>query len=185
MIKIDKINRELLEAYFNISIAFKGHSILELRNDNLDGLAFKEIKVPSFRKDYDDEEDQSQLIDRFDLKNWHIITYRDNDKIVAGAIIAHDTPEINMLEGKKDLAVLWDIRIDEAYRGHGIGSKIIDQVKELSKEIGCNRIKIETQNINVAACRFYMKQGGVLTSFNKHYYNDLPKEIQMIWSIYL
>lgn len=56
MIKIDKVNRELLEAYFKVSIAYKGHSKLELKNDTLDDLSFKEIEVATFRKDYDDEE---------------------------------------------------------------------------------------------------------------------------------
>jgi hypothetical protein len=42
-------------------------------------------------------------------------------------------------------------------------------------------MEIETQNNNVAACRFYAKQGCILSSINPDAYPDFPDEVQMIW----
>jgi hypothetical protein len=39
----------------------------------------------------------------------------------------------------------------------------------------------ETQNINVAACRFYAKQGCTLSAINRFAYRDCPEEVQLIW----
>ena len=41
------------------------------------------------------------------------------------------------------------------------------------------------QNVNVAACRFYMAMGCELSAVNLHAYPDLPDEAQLIWSLSL
>ena len=41
---------------------------------------------------------------------------------------------------------------------------------------------VETQNVNVAACRFYERQGCVLKQANPDAYPQLPEEIQLIVS---
>ena len=43
---------------------------------------------------------------------------------------------------------------------------------------------IETQNINVNACRFYAKQGCKLGGINRYGYGDHPQvkhEVMLIW----
>jgi hypothetical protein len=40
---------------------------------------------------------------------------------------------------------------------------------------------VETQNVNVAACRFYARQGCVLTAVDPFAYPALPGEIQLLW----
>lgn len=186
MVRIDKPNRKLLKEYSKLSIAFEIKSELHIRGSGLGGLSFEEIPVETYKKDYDTKDNNPGLLmDQFDLSHWSIISYFEDGLRVGGAILAYNTKEINMLEGKTDLAVLWDIRIDKVHRGKGIGRKLIEAAKEVATQLGCNRIKIETQNNNVKACRFYEKQGAVLTGFNKHCYKDYAKEVQMIWSIYL
>jgi len=48
-------------------------------------------------------------------------------------------------------------------------------------------MKIECQNNNVPAVKFYHKQGAILSAINEHaYYNDLPEfrnEVQLIWML--
>ena len=46
---------------------------------------------------------------------------------------------------------------------------------------GCRRLKVETQNINVPACRFYERQGCVLAEVRRDAYPELPGEIQLLW----
>ena len=42
-------------------------------------------------------------------------------------------------------------------------------------------MKVETQNVNVPACRFYARQGCVLGAINRFAYPDLPDEVQLLW----
>ena len=46
---------------------------------------------------------------------------------------------------------------------------------------GCRDLKVETQNINVAACRFYAARGCRLREVNADAYPGLPGEVQFIW----
>lgn len=185
-IMIKHPTKELLDEYAKISIKFEVSSIyvLELCDKGLGGVIFKEKQVTPYVKDYDTMDDNpSHLLDKFDLRHWCVVLAYHESKLVGGAIIAFDTEGINMLEGRSDLAVLWDIRIDEPYRGRGVGRKIVQECISWAKQKKCNRLKIETQNINVNACRFYAGQGAELSNINKYCYGDFPEEIQFIWSI--
>jgi predicted GNAT family acetyltransferase len=73
--------------------------------------------------------------------------------------VAHRTPGVYMLEGRDDLAVLWDIRVQPVVRGHGIGHLLFEAAAATARQWQCRLLKIETQNINVAACRFYAREG--------------------------
>jgi hypothetical protein len=46
-------------------------------------------------------------------------------------------------------------------------------------------LKIETQNSNVAACRFYAREGCQLRGIHPGAYADFPDEIQLLWYIEL
>lgn len=51
------------------------------------------------------------------------------------------------------------IAIDEAHRHQGIGTKIMDDIRELAKEHGCNDIQLSVYPQNENAVRFYEKCG--------------------------
>lgn len=70
------------------------------------------------------------------------------------ATIAFNTPGLRLLEGRRDLSVLWDIRVAPDARGKGIGSALFERVEVWAKANGCCQLKVETQNINVRACDF-------------------------------
>lgn len=86
-----------------------------------------------------------------------------------------------MLENREDLAVLWDLRIAPRARRRGLGAKLFGAASDWATTRGCRWLAIETQNINVPACRFYASQGYVLGSIHRFAYPDLPDEIQLIW----
>ncbi|MFZ4395340.1 MAG: GNAT family N-acetyltransferase [Kiritimatiellia bacterium] len=50
-----------------------------------------------------------------------------------------------------------------------------------SRRRKCRRLKVETQNINVPACRFYTKHGFTLGAINRYAYTEFPDEIELIW----
>jgi hypothetical protein len=44
------------------------------------------------------------------------------------------------------------------------------------------QLEVETQNNNVAACRFYAAMGCELRSIDRLAYPDLPDEAQLVWT---
>jgi streptothricin acetyltransferase len=97
------------------------------------------------------------------------------------AVIAFDCAGVEMLERRRDLAVLWDIRVDMAFRGYGIGASLFQAAEQWAAKRRCRQLKVETQNTNIAACRFYVRQGCTLGAVNRLAYPNLPNEIQMLW----
>lgn len=53
------------------------------------------------------------------------------------------------------MAALSDIRAQPDWRGRGIGSRLFKKAVTYARSFGCQQLKIEAQNINVRACRFY------------------------------
>ena len=109
-----------------------------------------------------------------------LAAYREEQR-VGGAVIAFNTDGLYMLEGITDLAVLWDLRIRTEWRGQGIGTALFFAAERWSAQRDCHTLKIETQNVNVPACRFYVRMGCTLGAINKHAYPELPDEIQLLW----
>jgi len=127
--------------------------------------------------------------ERWDITHWAFFMAFDGARPVGAATVASRTQGVNMLAGRDDLAVLWDLRVDEAYKRRGIGQKLMHMALDWSREQGLQQMKIECQNTNVPACKFYHKQGAVLSEVNEYaYYHDLEQfrhEIQLIWFINL
>ncbi len=144
-------------------------------------LALRQVNTP-YVKEYDHP--GNQPVDwpaTFDIANWGIMTAHDAGQLVGGAAVAWNTPAVNMLEGRPDLAVLWDLRVAVASRGRGVGRALFAAARDWCRARKVTELKIETQNINVPACRFYAAQGSVLTAINCRAYPELPNEIQLIW----
>jgi GNAT superfamily N-acetyltransferase len=66
-------------------------------------------------------------------------------------------------------------------RSNGVGTALFKAAEVWSMAKGCRQIKVETQNINVPACRFYAKQGCVLRTVQLHAYSEFPDEAQLLW----
>ena len=56
-------------------------------------------------------------------------------------------------------AFIDDLSISRQFRGKGIGTTLMDAAVNWSKENNLNGVSLETQDINLLACRFYMKYG--------------------------
>jgi GNAT superfamily N-acetyltransferase len=168
------------------SIAFTVDRILTpaLAGGGLGGISLTETPVAApYVKDYDAEEGEgpARWAERFDISNWGMIgAYRDGMRI-GGAVLAFRTPQLYMLGGRDDVTVIWDLRVAPAHRGTGAGSALFQAAERWAGARGCGWLKIETQNVNVAACRFYRKLGAVLGGINRFAYPDLPAEVQLLW----
>jgi GNAT superfamily N-acetyltransferase len=180
VLKIQEMGADILLQYKEIPIAFKVESMLhvDLIKGGLGGIRLKEERVvPSYIKDYDAYEDGSpaEWPKRFDIHNWGIFLALDETHPIGGATVAFNTPELHMLDGRKDLAVLWDLRILPDSRGRGIGTKLFNHAANWSRDQGCKQLKLETQNVNVPACRLYAKQGCQLGEINRYAYAGHPE----------
>lgn len=162
-----------LAAYGRVSIAFEGRSRLDL--DELRQGRFVEVPVTPFRKDYDQFEAPSAWPKRFDVRAWVRVEMPGG-----GAVVAFDTPGVDMLEGRRDLAVLWDLRVAPEARGRGVGRRLVRAAERWARERGAVELKVETQDNNVAACRFYAAVGFGLSEVVPNAYPGLD-EAMLIW----
>ena len=175
-----------LAEYARVPIIFTVYRVLDVtnRDDGSGDFALSErgLEAP-YEKDYDAiaGEGPLQWGRRFDLSKWALFTARSANRIVGGATVAFDTPGLTMLEGRRDLAVLWDIRVIPDARRQGVGAALFQKVEAWARLHGCRQLKIETQNVNVQACRFYERQGCRLRAIHRAAYPELPEEIQLLW----
>ncbi len=172
--------------YSSISIAFQVSEIVEVAelSTSSGGFSMSEraLTLP-YVKDYDAiaGEGPCQWPLHFDVSKWGLFAARLGDQRLGGAAVAFDTPGLDMLEGRCDLAVLWDIRVAPEVRGRGIGALLFRAAEGWARARGCRAIKIETQNTNAPACRFYARQGCILAAIRPFAYPQFPNEVQMLW----
>ena len=185
-IEVVQKSTKILAGYGDIPISFTVDSRYHVHaiDGGLGGWKLTEVPVQlPYVKDYDAEKDDrvGSWSRRWDISNWALFAALDDWVPVGGAVVARDTPGVYMLEGRPDLAVLWDIRIRPDYRRRGIGSRLFRRAAEWARAKGCRQLKIETQNINVAACKFYASQGCYLGAIHPGIYESLPEEVQLLW----
>ncbi len=83
-----------------------------------------------------------------------------------------------------NLAYIDDLCVDAAFRGQGIGARLMICAEEWARRSHLPGIMLETQNINTAACRLYARCGFKLCGFDTHLYKALPAvqdEIALYW----
>lgn len=175
-----------LPEYSRVPIAFWVESRFRVEPvlGGLGGLTLAEEPVTPYVKDYDANREVPRPVGwamRWNIANWGILGAFDGGQRVGGAVIAWNTDGVDMLHGRTDLAVLWDLRVLPERRGEGIGTQLFAHALAWARERQCHEISVETQNINVPACRFYARQGCTLAAINRYAYPDLPDEAQMLW----
>lgn len=156
----------------------------ELADGGLGGISLVERALAEpYVKDHDDTADQGpeRWPRRFDTSNWELLVAIINGEVTGGAALTFDTPGIEMLEGHRDLAVLWDLRVAPAWRGQGVGTDLFHAAMAWAGPRGCRQLKVETQNVNVPARRFYHGQGCVPGAIHRFAYPALPEEVQLLW----
>lgn len=186
MITYKKINKDYFDLYDSIDMLVQVKSIYKLEkiNRGLGGIILKEEIVEEYLKNLGIYEIAVDYEKDFDISNWAFFMAFHEDKPVGAVTIAARTANVHMLEGRDDLCVLWDIRVTKSYKHMGIGQKLFDLAVNWSKEQGFKQMKIECQNNNVPACKFYHKQGAVLSKIDDYaYYNEaeIREEVQLIW----
>lgn len=194
-VQIRQFGPECLERYGRVSTAFMVTSVLRVESieGGLGGVRLIEEDVAEpYEKDYDAYEDEDPARwRRFDLSNWGFFLAFGGgaeadgsaSNTIGAAAVAVRSAGVNMLEERDDLAVLWDIRVRPDCRRCGIGTALFRHAVNWAKQSRCRQLKIETQNVNVAACRFYAGQGCHLGRIDRYGYTDprIAHETMLLW----
>jgi GNAT superfamily N-acetyltransferase len=185
MIEILEIKPEQLSEYTRIPSRFEVRSVLDIKliDGGLGGMTLREVQVEPYVKDYDAYgETPEDWPKRFDVSNWGFFLAKAGETTAGAAAVAFDTTGVFMLEARRDLSVLWDIRVRPEYRGVGI--PLFRYAVEWSRKRGCKQMKVETQNVNVPACRFYQRMGCQLGEIRRFGYAVVPsvaQEVMLNW----
>jgi GNAT superfamily N-acetyltransferase len=188
MITFKKADFDCLELYNQIPMKVLVTRIIEVKKSGT-GLGviayeFHEKDVRPYIKDFAEEgESAVRWKKEFDISHWALFMAFDTLKPIGGAVVAARTPSIRMLDGRDDIALLWDIRVDDHYKRQGIGHRLFTMAVDWSKEQGYQYLKIECQNTNLPACRFYEKHGAELIVVNEHAYGN--GEVMFLWYLSL
>ena len=165
---------------FTVAERFDDQALAALRHD-----AFAQAVAvsPPYWKDYDSYPGghPSAWPRQFDLSRWTILAAYDRTRHVGGAVVIVDDPQIAFVRDCPACALLWDVRVVPDARRQGVGSALLDAAERRARERGARSLRVETQDVNVPACRFYHAQGFRLERATPGAYAELPSEVQLIW----
>jgi ribosomal protein S18 acetylase RimI-like enzyme len=183
MIEVQRESFDVIGAYAQVPTAFLVTSVLEPTPNANAGSEFslkERVIGDPYIKNYDaiSGNRPTDWSTQFDTATWQIFSAFDGAVRVGGAI-AFVTSSADIRH--KPYADLWDLRVDPARRRAGYASALFHEVERWAGEKGCAALRIETQHINVAACRFYEQQGCTLHSVRAGAYPEFPGEIRLIW----
>lgn len=89
-------------------------------------------------------------------KNNFLITSKDAERVV-GILIGH---RLARLDAAQAQVLLYEIDVHPDFRKRGIGSAMIQELKNLAKESGASEVWVITNKSNEAAMQLYEATGG-------------------------
>jgi GNAT superfamily N-acetyltransferase len=154
-----------------IEIAFEVARILHVGRSRTGAPILRERAVATpWRKDYD-ALPGNRPVDwpaRFDVSRWVVLSAWSSGQRIGGLVIAEGT-------------MIWDLRVLPELRGRGVGAQLFGAAERWIRAHGGRHVEVETQNINLAACRFYERCGCRLERVERGTYPDFPDEVELVW----
>ena len=99
------------------------------------------------------------------VKNRELYVAKLGGSVVGYAMTAmrvHDLPELV----KRKVFYIQQFCVDEEFRGHGIGTQMMEELRVLAKAFGCTDIQLNVYPQNDAAVSFYQKCGFMIQNIN-------------------
>ncbi len=100
----------------------------------------------------------------------------DDDQVIALLDVERET--------WRKTALIWNLYVDRAFRGRGLGGELVTRAIEWARQRGLRAIWLETQTNNWPACNFYRKHGFQLCGVDDHFYSNDDigeKEVAIFW----
>jgi GNAT superfamily N-acetyltransferase len=171
-ISIRKMDKDTIQDANKCDAAFTVDSKLVLRAE--DGVvSYQVVSVKPYQKRYVFEErDYSAYISNPDK----IVYFAYANDQLAG--------QINVAKHWNAYAWIDDFAVNPLFRGHGVGRALMQKAVDWTKEKNLPGIMLETQDVNVPACRFYQNFGFKLHGFDTYLYKGLnpsTDEIALYW----
>ncbi|PTM59902.1 GNAT family N-acetyltransferase [Desmospora activa] len=146
--------------------------VLTLKENEI-GYTVKEL--PAYEKSY-----------ASDVEDTDYSRYIDNpDQAVYLAFAANQAVGQMVLKRNwNQYAYVEDLKVDNDFRGYGIGRQCIEQAKHWARERGMPGIMLETQSNNVSACKFYESCGFIIGGFDLCLYKGIhpqSEEVAVYW----
>jgi ribosomal protein S18 acetylase RimI-like enzyme len=187
-IEIVEESPERLSDYARVSIgffvreAFDQAAIEALRHG--EDAAATVVKAP-YKKDYDQYPGAhpTDWPEHLDKARWTILAaYQDGDRVGGAAVVIGDANLELLNERPPETALLLDLRVAPEARHQGVGTALLRAVESSAARGGARCLLVETQQVNVPACRFYLRHGFALVEARPHAYPELPDEVQLLWA---
>ena len=186
-ISVREISRDRYPEYAEIDSSYEVASVLKVipKDKGLGGLQFVEEAVAQpYRKGADGPEDSpSSWPPRQEPGEFVAFLAMEDALPVGGAAVIVNPAGAFLFERRDALAGLWDIRVRPDHRRRGVGSQLLLHAADWAKTRGCAQLRVECQNVNVAACRFYAKHctlGGV-ERYGYAACADVAHEAMLLW----
>ena len=178
---IVQISTAQFSLYDSIPSQFLVKSIYRVENmqNGPGGLTLVEEPVKNpFTRDYNFSgiDIPTTWAQKFDMSNWGIFITLAGEQPIGGCAIALDGDVFPVREmQRKDLAIVWDIRVRPAFQRQGVGTLLFLHAANWSKEQGYGQLGLETDTSNVPACKFYTHLGCELGAILKYGYSGIPE----------
>ena len=190
MTDIREVDKTYFPLYDEVSqnVEIKSEYIVKRINNGLGGFVIEEKSVDYRVKDLGKYERAMEFEKQFDISNWRFYMAFDGETPIGAMTVAGPTKGLDLLQGRNDACILWDIRVADNYKHMGVGQRMFDLGVKNAKSDGYKMMMIECQNNNVTACNFYKKQGALLDKMDMHAYDSEPGcegEVQFIWYLKL
>lgn len=174
-----------LPAYALVPITFDVREVIDVAAMRPDHLTVPTRAVGTPReKNYDAApgNDPASWPARFDVRPWICLAACVGESRIGGAIVVAEPMAVAQLGGRSGSAILWDLRVTPASRRRGIGQRLLAAAEDAARLTECRVLDVETQDINVAACRLYSAKGYALAGVVPNAYPDAPHETMLLWS---
>ena len=183
-IEIRNESHRALAAYATVPITFEVREIVDVAalHEQPGTLATQRVTQP-YVKDYDTipSNDPLSWPTRFETHHWIVLGAFAERRRVGGAIVVVDAAEVEQLGGRPPFALLWDLRVAPDWRRRGLGRTLLGEAETAARAARCVGLEVETQDVNVAACRLYAASGYTVRRIVPAGYEDAPDETKLLW----
>lgn len=163
------------------------HTTMKDFNKSRDSFTVSGRIIPKFEHDkwtYTEEVFSEPYIKQYEHENIDLSYIDDDNKAV---YLYYDDNncigQISLRSNWNGYTLIEDIAVAKKCRQKGIGKALLQQAVEWARQNNCMGLMLETQDVNVSACRFYAKNNFVIGGVDTMLYSKFPTahELAIYW----